>query len=190
MNSYSGFREDYWIYEHLPLPHKGTFIEVGAYDGIASSNTYAFEQEGWVGFCIEPDSDVAAICQKNRRAITIRGAIGVGPTMQPFHVNEADKGTSGLRRPPTGRTTDVFVFPLWPLLNLWRPQPLDLLSIDTEGSELEVWDTIGNHRPTIVIMEFWTQPNPPNPQPLIDRMTSDGYREVHRTTANLIFHHV
>ena len=33
----------------------GYFIEIGAYDGIAISNTYALERQlGWKGICVEP----------------------------------------------------------------------------------------------------------------------------------------
>src|SRR5258706_11369284 len=34
----------------------GVFVDVGAYDGVALSNTYYFEKElGWQGICIEPN---------------------------------------------------------------------------------------------------------------------------------------
>lgn len=184
MTSYSQFGEDKWILANLPLPPKGTFVEVGAYDGIASSNTYGFELEGWNGLCIEPDPEIAARCRRNRRCLTLTLAVAREPGFQWFHVNRADRGKSGLR-PQTG---EAILVPTAALGDLIAPLgPVHLLSIDTEGTEIEVWDTIGPHRPYIVIMEFWTQPNPPNPDPLVKRMMLDGYAEVHRTTANLIF---
>ena len=33
----------------------GTFVEFGCADGIKHSNSYAFEQMGWSGLCIEPN---------------------------------------------------------------------------------------------------------------------------------------
>ena len=185
MTSYSQFQEDTWILHNLKLPAKGTFIEVGAYDGISSSNTYGFEQEGWTGVCIEADPEVAERCRRNRKCLTVCCAIGTGMSFQRFIVNDADRGTSGLKRDDTGKTIIVPVCRLDAIIRLEGPP--HLLSIDTEGTELEVWGTIGYYRPEIVIMEFWTQPHPPRSQELVDHMTAYGYREAHRTTSNLIF---
>jgi len=65
----------------------------------------------------------------------------------------------------------------------------DLLSVDTEGSEVEAIQTLGPYRPRIIIAEFWTQPNPPQPGPLKDACEAMGYTQVHQTEANLIFLH-
>jgi len=190
MKSYSQYGEDSWILKYLPLPTQGVFVEVGAYDGVSSSNTKAFEEEGWTGLCVEPDPDMAALCRANRTARTICAAMGDGPALQTFHVNTADRGQSGLRRKPTGDSRQVPVFALgYTLFNLGFFH-VDLLSIDTEGSELEVWSTRGSYSPPIVIMEFLTRGNPPRDKEIVDRMTRDRYREVHRTEANLIFTYV
>jgi hypothetical protein len=50
--------EGVWISEHwqsLNLPVKGTFVEVGAADGLKFSNTWWLEQIDWAGLCVEPD---------------------------------------------------------------------------------------------------------------------------------------
>lgn len=188
MSWHSQFGEDKWLHEQGFCGRSGTFIEVGAYDGVSGSNTLAFEEMGWGGVCIEPDLEMAEKCRKNRKALTLACAVGMGPTVQRFHVNPADRGTSSLERPSTGCSVFVPVCSLKDLIN--RLCVPDLLSIDTEGTELEVWDSIGPFRPKLVIMEFWTQPNPPVPESIIARMTTDGYREIHRTTANLVFERV
>jgi FkbM family methyltransferase len=189
MKSYSQFGEDAWILAHLPLPQSGIFVEVGAYDGIASSNTYGFEQEGWRGVCVEADPEIAQICRKNRRCPVDNYAVGLGSGNHGFYVNARDRGMSGLAVKEYHSVVNVPVAPLGLFLSAF-PEGIDLLSIDTEGTELDVWSTRGSYRPRIVIVEFWTQPNPPRDKEIVDRMTADGYREVHRTTANLIFHHV
>lgn len=186
MTSYSQFGEDSWILKHLPLPPKGTFIEVGAYDGISSSNTYGFEREGWYGICVEPDPEIAAKCRRNRKCMTITAAVSSRPGQQWFFVNRADRGMSGLRVHSVDDALFVDGIRLDTII-AGLGTPVDLLSIDTEGTELDAWSTAGIYRPKIVIVEFWTQPNPPAPGPVVAQFTRDGYREVHRTTANLIF---
>lgn len=188
MTSYSQFGEDRWILEHLPLPTKGLFVEIGAYDGIASSNTYGFEREGWEGVCVEADPEIARLCAERRRSVE-NFIVGKGHGHRPFYINTRDRGMSGCAVRMYDQIREVPVLPLYAFLDGFTRE-VDLLSIDTEGTELEVWSTRGQHSPRIVIVEFWTQPNPPNPQPVIDRFTQDGYTEVHRTAANLIFCHV
>ena len=52
MTSQTG--QDQWVLENWPQP--GTFLELGAYDGIEFSNTLALEERGWRGYLIEPSS--------------------------------------------------------------------------------------------------------------------------------------
>jgi FkbM family methyltransferase len=184
MISYSQFQEDRFIAENLHLPDCGVFCEVGAFDGIACSNTLAFEQKGWIGMLVEPDPFNAAKCNENRVAPCWCCAVG-NPGLYTFNVNLQDRGQSGLRRP--GRIMPVIVARLDELLAACGFKHLHFLSIDTEGTELDVWGTIGSYRPWVVMIEFWSQPNPPDPDPVVWQMRKDGYREVHRTTANLIF---
>ena len=57
MTFYSQAGEDKFLYEHFfSNKHNGTYIELGAMDGISYSNTYFFEKElGWSGILIEPN---------------------------------------------------------------------------------------------------------------------------------------
>jgi FkbM family methyltransferase len=187
MTSYSQFGEDDWILKHLPLPTKGVFVEVGAYDGISSSNTYGFEREGWSGLCIEPDNEVCKSCRVNRQCLTLCRAVGTEEGNGVLFVNPYDRGTSSLMWRPDWLRVDVFISRLDQILRNFCIVDIDILSIDTEGTELDVWESIGPIRPRIVIMEFWTQPQPPRDKGVVSRMAKSGYTEVHRTTANLIF---
>lgn len=192
---YSQFGEDEWIFNHSQgLPRYGTFCEVGAYDGICGSNTLAFEKEGWRGILIEPDPELARECRAVRRSITISAAVGcpgIGYAgFSSFYRNFQDRGKSKLAEfGPVECQIRVPLVRLDYILSIHGIDHLDLLSIDTEGSELDVWDSIcyWHTYPRIVIMEYWTQPNPPAPDPVILKMQKSGYREIHRTEANLIF---
>ncbi len=174
--------EDKWIRENLNPP-PGLFVEVGAFDGIAASNTLHFEKNGWSGLLVEADPEMAWKCSSNRSSPTICCAVGKGGTIiQPFHINMQDRGLSGLKR--SGEKAILSpVLTLEILMGL----EIDLLGIDTEGTELEVWSSRGSHRPSIVIMEYLTIGNPPNDAAIVEQMTKDRYKEVHRTACNLIF---
>lgn len=54
----------------------GFFIEAGANDGFAQSNTYYLEKmRNWTGLLIEPEPRLAAECRKNRRQPVIEAAL-------------------------------------------------------------------------------------------------------------------
>src|SRR6516225_8771930 len=51
---------------HIDI-RNGFFVEAGANDGLAQSNTYWFEQfRGWRGLLIEAVPEKAAACRRNR----------------------------------------------------------------------------------------------------------------------------
>lgn len=189
---HSQFQEDFWIWQHreqLGLPEKGTFVEVGAYDGVSGSNTLAFEEMGWTGLCIEPYPKNALLCKKNRVSATMACAIAdvEGVKALPLHINLADLGTNGLRRKPTGHIYYVPAVSLSLAAEFFQISYVDILSIDTEGSEVDVWISRGRLHPRIVIAEFWSQPEPPNLPALEAAIIPCGYRLAHQTEANAIF---
>lgn len=178
--------EDLWIAEHLNIPEKGIFVEVGAYDGVLSSNTLFFERKGWTGILIEPDPKTCGACMQNRKARTLCMAVNAKEGWQEFHINTEDRGLSGLDRP--GFPVTIFASPLKLLIREFLDSDhIDLLSIDTEGTELDVWESIGSIRPTIVIIEYNTLGLPLKDEEIIARFIKDGYFQVHRTETNLIF---
>ena len=61
---------DHKLEEYLPYKN-GFFIEVGANDGFAQSNTYYFEKlRGWKGVLIEPIPDLYAKCLGSEDALS------------------------------------------------------------------------------------------------------------------------
>lgn len=183
---HSQFQEDKWILENLK-PDVGTYCEVGAYDGVLSSNTIALEDLGWEGVLVEADPHLADHCLIYRKAITWCCACGK-PWFGTFWINGKDRGASGMQvNTDHCQPIMVPVLPLHMILQASGFDTIDLVSIDTEGTELTVWNTIGDYRPKIVIMEYKTFDNPPNDAAIVERMERDGYKEVHRTLCNLVF---
>jgi len=63
------------IERHLDFD-AGFFVEAGANDGMAQSNTYYFEKvRGWTGLLVEPVPELAEICRRNRRAEVRQAAL-------------------------------------------------------------------------------------------------------------------
>ena len=94
---------------------------------------------------------------------------------------------SGFRRQgcPVAR---VEVKTLESILSQHRIDKVDILSIDTEGTELEVWSSL-NHkiRPAIVIVEWETHGLPDQSGEIMDCFYGDNYRLRHTTAGNFIF---
>lgn len=179
--------EDIWISEHWTetgLPEVGFFVEFGAADGVTFSNTYWLEKtKGWAGLLIEADPRHII---RDRTAIIER--VAVGPEGIASFGLESEPMLSGVMRPSEKRM-EVQSVPLSAILERNHIDRVDLLSIDTEGSELEAWGTLdlSRWRPTIVIMEMVTWGMPSRRIEIDKTMASCRYREVHRTAYNIIF---
>ena len=73
---------DRWLFEGMT---GGTFIDIGAHDGITLSNSYFFEAvRGWHGICIEPNPKVFAELAANRRCTTLNCCISNRSGTVPF----------------------------------------------------------------------------------------------------------
>ena len=58
--------EDYLVNLIFKNKKNGTFIDIGAHDGVRFSNSFAFSKLGWKGVCVEAHPDYYNICCKNR----------------------------------------------------------------------------------------------------------------------------
>lgn len=121
MTWYSQAGQDAWV--HDLIGDSGYFVDVGAHDGVVHSNTYALEQRGWTGVCIEPDPTVIPQLESNRSCHAIGYAIS----------NERGAVTI---RPSGVLVAALTLAQLLPLCD--APPIIDYLSIDVEGHELEV----------------------------------------------------
>jgi len=140
--------------------YKGKFVEFGGFDGITHSNTFSLEQLGWSGIVLEPDSSRAAECKINRKCEVLHAAVvgNDGPEFVEFIKDPHDGELSHLSGYGTARakglnvTEHVATIPLDVVLqNLGA---VDLLSIDTEGSEADILETSELQvSPRIIVVE-------------------------------------
>ena len=148
-NSYSQLGQDTKVYDFYKGKTEGYFVEVGAYDGIALSNTYAFEKLGWKGICCEPLPSRFADLGRNRTAHCCNQAVYHTTGLSVSFDIEGDAGMlSGISSNldahkhvvnKNKKTVTMQTISLNDLLSKFEaPSFIEYLSLDTEGSEYEI----------------------------------------------------
>jgi FkbM family methyltransferase len=151
----------------------GVYIDVGAFDGITLSNTYCLDQLGWHGICIEADPQTYETLVANRpRAHCIHAAAVGDPKQHTVAYHRDDKVLhSGVKPNLTGmadfyrqqgwewtgwQTLEVPAITLAKALTQHPLEHVDMLSVDTEGTELDILQAFPfkKHTPRLIIVEM------------------------------------
>ena len=139
------------------FPNLGFFLEIGAWDGKHISQTLYLEQRGWKGLCVDPFPHGFA----DRKCLLCNKAVSADGRPREFVWVTADRRDggdvsylSGFKDSLTFHwnviqehcnyevvTVETITIPqLYADYHL--PQFIEFLSIDTEGSELEIFSSI------------------------------------------------
>jgi FkbM family methyltransferase len=173
----------------------GVFCDVGAFDGITMSNTYFFEKTlCWNGICVEPLPQLFHQLQKARRCICINACaynerrtvefqanegygIGLSGIIQSYHESHRErirkeqelyKGTKRILKLQTLLLQDLF--------DEFACTTVDYLTIDTEGSELEVLQGIDFRKVHINVAEVENNyPDSPKTKKLFDLLEDNNF---------------
>ena len=181
------------IEEYFPNQIVGIAVEVGAAHGIATSNTLHFEQKGWICLCIEPNPNLFEQLKRNRTfalnfAVADFNADGINfdictgdeTAVSALYLdNELMKQNNVSKK----YTIKVNVRTLDFCLKDF-PSPLDFVSIDTEGTELDVLKgfNIEECQPKLLVIE--NNFNNPN---IEEYLKNYGYRKDRRHVINDFF---
>ncbi|MDO9547943.1 MAG: FkbM family methyltransferase [Candidatus Marinimicrobia bacterium] len=168
---YSQCGQDKWIIERLfPDKKNGTFVDVGAYDGITFSNTYFLEQKGWTGLAVEPTPSVYERLVKNRQCITINGCVAQQSGKKRFRVITGDaQMLNGLVDEYDARhikrikkeldsyggeykDIEINCYNFNELLESHGIDKVDYLNIDAEGAEYQILKSIDYDRIQILVI--------------------------------------
>jgi len=162
------------------LPATGFFVEVGACQPVALSQTWELEQHGWNGFLIEPVPEQAESLRRERQARVFE--IACGPPEQdgqkmPLYVAGPLSSLKFRRGPPK----DVRIATLDSVLAEAAAQHVDFLSVDVEGAELDVLRglTFERYRPVLILIEDFAEGLEKH-----NFMRARGYKRVRRTGNN------
>lgn len=184
--------EDKWLYENMPelFKEKGIYIDVGAAHPEENSNTRFLDQLGWDGYCVEPDERWHPLYKDSGRTL-IKCAAGSYSGLISLDQNNLPELTK-----VSGHKSSVMIpqFTMNEIIKHLGLSGIDLLSLDVEGKELEIFrglmvtDIIPYcfRMPKIIIAEYNTLGVLNNE--LKDRLTSyGGYELIHTTDLNHIF---
>jgi FkbM family methyltransferase len=157
----------------------GKFVDVGGYDGFTYSNTYGLALKGWSGIVYEPDPENYAKCVNTYKDMphvkVINKAIGAKQGHVPLWLagagSTADAEQVKLGRPEGQYDTKTVMVDMsrldFELVYRSMFPPIDVVSIDVEGGELDVLAEfcINYWKPNMVIIEAHEL----NPWPQLNR---------------------
>ena len=167
----------------------GFIVDVGAADGIDNSNSYhMLKRPGWGGVLIEPEptqyKDLEARYRGRDNVVCQNLAIGTGPPKQTLHCGmqsstlqrkhyETHKDKHDVNY--TGQV-QVRVMTLTDLLVFLNVETIDFISIDAEGMNYPVWQTLdlSIFQPKLVCIEG-------------GKFVMHGYRELCRLPGNTFY---
>lgn len=158
--------EDFIIESIIPSKKRGLYVDIGANHPIKYSNTFLFRQKGWRGINIEPNPHRIKSFRFWRRG-DVNLNIGVADkeaeldffvfkehTLSTFDVESANEFQK-----IGHRVKEVIKVPVLPLCKIFEKylngRQVDLLSIDTEGYDMEILQSNDwtRFQPTFIIVE-------------------------------------
>jgi FkbM family methyltransferase len=155
--------ENELVWQFFDRRREGFYVEVGAFDPKAYSQTWFLEQQGWRGILIEPQSRLCkALRQERPLASVVQVACGAPgqPAEMPLYIAERPAHSSlakHLVEPELvyPQTEMVKVLTLDAVLEQAGTPHIDFLSIDVEGTALDVLlgFSLQRHRPKLLLIE-------------------------------------
>ena len=181
--------QDLWVCFELSEKRNGFFVEFGSTNGLKNSNTWLLEKKlGWHGILAEPNpfwhADLAAnrtafiehkcVSSKSDEIITFIATDESDPELSSIADFAMGDHFSDVRS--QGKHIQVETISLDDLLEKYQAPPIvDYLSIDTEGSELDILSAYSFDRTFDVL----SVENNPNTEGAIQKLLeSKGYKRV------------
>ena len=145
---------------------KGTYVDIGANDPVAYSNTYLLYKAGWRGVNIDPQAHCIAKFNRVRpEDQNLQIGVGAKSGLLPLFLFEVDTLSTfdskvAQQNVQMGhRIIEEKQIPVKTIKNLvdekLMPQKIEVLSLDTEGGELDLIQQFMNLniKPTVIICE-------------------------------------
>lgn len=214
MKFHGQYEQDKYLNKLFKGKTNGTFVDIGAHDGLTFSNSYFFEKEkNWKGVCVEPIPEVFAKLDSVRNCIKVNGCISNKVGTETFlRVKGAVVDTemlSGLVEDYDQRhleridreikeyggskeEIEVTCYDINQVLKDNGINKVDFFTIDTEGNELKILQTINfnefdfdiflveNNYQTDEMNQFMTSNG-------FKRIKKIGHDEVYRKKSKLTF---
>jgi len=177
---YSQLGQDKWVLgKAFPGVTNGYFVDIGAWDAEVLSNTKALEEAGWTGICIEPfpRNWTNRTCQlfeevvysTKGEVIQFRRADILGGIDDLIGQHKAEVASFPILELTTTTLGDV-------LDRANAPRFIHYVSIDTEGSELEILKALPFSRYTVGAFSIEHNGEEPKRQQIRELLEANGYR--------------
>jgi FkbM family methyltransferase len=199
--SKSQLAQDLFVISELcSRPTSNFFVEFGATDGIALSNTFLLENQlGWNGILAEPASFWRDKLAGNRKCIIDYRCVS-GESGKNVEFMEVLDDETKLASPELSSLAEYAFSGDWAsqtrlsnsikytvetvslndlLLEHNAPQSIDYLSVDTEGSELEILENFDFKQYRVQIITVEHNYREPFRQRIFDLLTANGYARKH-----------
>ena len=185
---YSDLGQDFFAYVVSNYSNNGFFVEIGAANGIHSSNSLFLEKLGWTGLLVEPGKNWQTSLKANRKS-SISQFVVADRSQKKVLFYEAEAGNlstfneyinfdGGLKNRRKRKIYEVQTLSLQDLLNQYKcPSQINFLSIDTEGSEFEIiqdFDFSGYKIDFVCIEHNYNI----NREKISEKMEKSGFREI------------
>lgn len=185
------------------VPEKGFFLEIGCWDGEHISQTVALERKGWTGICVDPFPKNF----ENRKCKLLKWAIDTVSREADFIKVTIDRRHGGdvsyfsgfahcIAKNETIRdiifnhcdyeTVKIETMPVEDLFNLC-PKKIDFISIDTEGSEVDILANVDFKKYDIYCIMVEHNQVEKSKMQLMSIMETNGYYLAEETDIDYIF---
>lgn len=197
---YSQFEQDKFVYEnYFQDKTNGYFVDIGAHDGTTFSNSRFFEEIGWTGVCVEPNPKVFETLQADRKCKCVMKAVADRTGWaQFFQILEGADMLSGLADEFNQRGIENIYANLQDFEegyeyidveldlfdNIVDSITIDFLSLDTEGNELKILQTIDFNKYDIKVI---TVENNDYDNKFLEFLTPRGYQPVTRLGCDEVY---
>ncbi|HWP58698.1 MAG TPA: FkbM family methyltransferase [Candidatus Acidoferrales bacterium] len=181
-NFYSQVGQDKWILGKVyPGVKNGYFVDIGSWDAEVDSNSKALEEVGWTGICIDPfprnwknrkcQLFKEVVYSKDGEVVKFRTAGIFGGI--DTHIHTWKKGVESF---PVIELTTTTIGSILNRAN--APRFIHYVSIDTEGSELEILKAFPFSEYTVGAFTIEHNFEEPKRQQIRELLKRNGYRFV------------
>ena len=188
-DSKSQLNQDLFVTLALGEKQNGFFVDLGAADGIALSNTYLLEKRfGWHGLLVEPAQCYPELTENRtspviRKCVWSRSGEQLRFCQSPFRELSSVASLASIdyfakeRTSSASRYYEVETITLNDLLSE-APAQIDYLSIDVEGSESEVLDAFDFSKHSFAVITCEHNHVQSARERIYTLLTSHNYRRV------------
>jgi len=187
--------ESAWLLK-LGVLYKGTYVDLGCSHPTNKSLTHFVRDLGWNGVAVDGNKDYwndwndvgfahhffHAVLSSQPRA---RFVIHDNSFTSRLSVDEQDDHPEnwGIKR-----VEEVATIPLNDILIQRNIGKIDLLTIDLEGAEFDVLQTLDfeKHSPSFIVSEYVTHGENTDPR-VFNFLIAKGYRAIHMTASKIIY---